>query len=573
MSRDTDSYLASAASGKRFVVFSDGAPKAAIIGIDDLRRFEAMRRGSDAPAPDDIDTAGVDYRSLLRAHDPTVTPIGVYADGTVATLSVRRHHAIIASEHSGREDLLTSAILGAAIANPPTQLNFVLATGRSATGLPAQLANLPHVVAEETDLDDKAALARFLDHIRGEVQSRRALLQRHRVRSYAELRSAQPQSREPTELVFVIDGATELLDTDYELRALRDLVTHIAVAEDTYGLYLWLSSPTPLPHGLRDVVPSRVALQVLSGSHSRDAIGVSDAAQLTRRGSGYVKAGNVAIPRHFQVVAPFDLDQVIADIAPEWNHDDKLSTTAEPAERLRWAAELPQKLTITELVSQWETEGGVRHWARVPIGVIDNSAQHRHSVLTLDFANNPGIVMIAGGNPDHVTAAVATMIAAAHDTNAPEILQFIYLGPAYHTAAFPELLLPNVSEIISWDSSERIDATIEALTRRIATGAPGPRHLVLVVDGWQAWRRDRRDRFDDIADIARRGHPAGVHLVIGTNSYDFHLSSLTPFVSETIELRLSETYGSPFERAASKLIPDDPRRGLTKHGQILLATS
>ncbi|WP_157011574.1 hypothetical protein [Mycobacterium celatum] len=112
VSRDTDRYLASAASGKQFVVFSDGAPKAAIIGIDDLRRFDAMRRGSDGPAPDDIDTTGVDYRSLLRPHDPTVAPIGVYADGSAAMLTVRRHHTIIASEHSGREDLLTSAILG-----------------------------------------------------------------------------------------------------------------------------------------------------------------------------------------------------------------------------------------------------------------------------------------------------------------------------------------------------------------------------------------------------------------------------------------------------------------------------
>ncbi|ORV19531.1 hypothetical protein AWB95_01090 [Mycobacterium celatum] len=135
------------------------------------------------------------------------------------------------------------------------------------------------------------------------------------------------------------------------------------------------------------------------------------------------------------------------------------------------------------------------------------------------------------------------------------------------------MLLPNVSEIISWDSSERIDATIQALARRIATGAPGPRHLVLVIDGWRAWQRDRVDRFDEIADIARRGHPAGVHLVIGTSGYDYRMTSLAPFVSETIELRLSETYGSQFERAAAKLVPDDPRRGLTKHGQILLATS
>jgi DNA segregation ATPase FtsK/SpoIIIE-like protein len=570
-------YLASAAAGRRFVVSTNRVPSAAIISADDLRRLYALERGWDATAVEEVDAAGIDYRSLLSPGDPTITPIGVYGDGTAATLTVRSHHLIVGREHAGREDLLTSAILGAAISNPATELNFVLATGRSATGLPARLADLAHVVAEETDLIDPVALSRFAEQLSGELETRRALLSQHRARSFAELRCRQ-EAFDATgpgvpELVVVINDAAELLGYSYDChKDLRDAIRQLAVAEDAFGLYLWLSSPTSLMHQVTDQLPSRVALQVLSTIDSREAIGVADAAKITKPGIGYTRLGIDATPRRFQVIAPADLDQVVAGAAPTLSHR-VFGPTAEIAGRPRWAAGLPRSLAVGELVSRWEAEGGRRNTACVPIGLVDDPARHRHNVLCLDFANNPGIVTITGGNPDHITAAVATVIAAAYDTNTPETLQFVYLGPAYHTAAFPEFLLPNIRDLVSMGSSERVDATIEALLGRVTAGGPGARHLVLVVDGWRALVHERRERSDQIEYIARRGHAAGVHLVITTDASYYRFSDLKQLVGEMIELRLGELFLTQFDRDAAKLVPDDPHRALTKYGQLLLATS
>lgn len=574
--RNIDDHIGAATAGNPVIVLgnSDATPVAALVSVDDLKYL-----GRAAEPPSTILNA--DYETVLSATPPGQTPIGVHSDQTPATLTIRGHHLIVARDGYGIDQLLCSAIAGAALSRPAAELGFVIATSAATTALPTRLLEAAHIVSYQPDLRDETLLARFVEHLNAEVRARRDALRRLRARSVEDVRQAEPdlsrRNPELADLVVVIDRVGELMDFNNELNR---LVAELLTAEGSLGLHLWMINPTPVtslmlhsvpvPSLLMDIITSRVALQTFSPNHSKSTLGIPDAAFIAEPGVGFHKPDNLTAPQRFAVVplSPEELDSLADAMASRVGHhmfDDE-------GNRPRWADALPESISLNETIEQWEAAGGARNTASVPIGLLDNTDRHEISPFTITFNEAMHAVTIVGANRDYLTAAVDAVTTAAAATNDVDTLRFIYIGPSA-TELRPMWTMSNV-DIVNFTDPTKIASIIEGLKRQIDLRSEDG-HTVLIIDGWDRWQSTPIGAgivgrpAELTVDIARRGPAANVHVIVTTPT-TYYNDALDSVTNERIELRLNQAYESKLDKAAAAVIPDDPHHGLTRHGRLLI---
>lgn len=280
---------------------------------------------------------------VLEARPSGTTPIGVHPDGTPATLAIRRHNLIIGRAGSGRPEVLTSALAGAMLTTSATELGFVIATSAATIGLPEPLLKAAHVRSYQTNLVIPAQRTRFLEQLVGAVASRRKQLRHHQVRSVTELLTRDAtfaQDPELSDLIIIIDGLFEIPNPS----ELIVRIMHLLTLENALGIYLWLTDPAPLIPDVMNLFSDCVALQTISAAHSRDVIGIADAARISEAGVGFVKTG-VSSPRLFRVLPPTGSDL------------DGIDTDSGRTSALRWSQALPESISLTETIARWEASG------------------------------------------------------------------------------------------------------------------------------------------------------------------------------------------------------------------------
>lgn len=582
LARNIEDHIDAAVAGTPVVVLGDSedTPVAALVAADDL----AYLRRAAEPAPV---IRRADYAAVLAATPPGHTPIGVHLDQSPATVPIRGHHLIVARDGFGADQLLVSAITGAALRYPQSELDFVIATAAPVPALPARLLEAAHIVSCQPDLRDATLLARFIEHLTAEVRARRDALRRLHVRSVDDLRRSDPdwarRAPELADLVVVIDRVGELLDLKGELNR---LVTELIVAEGSLGLHLWMINPTPLTTVmfnsmpinsiLMDVITSRIALQTFSPKHSKTTVGIPDAAFISEPGVGFHKPDNLHVAERFAVtvIAASELDALADAMAPRVGHHMFNDERTRP----RWADALPESISLTDTIVQWEAAGGSRNAASVPIGLLDNTGRHELSPFAVTFNEALRALLIVGGNREYLTAAAEAIVVAASATNDREVLQFIYIGPALNTVDDPLWSMPNV-DIIDFNDLTKISTAMEKLKHRIDLPLESG-HIVLIIDGWDRWQYLRWTANEAgvglilspaelVVEMARRGSASGVHVVI-TSATSYNTNLLEGVTDERIELRMSQAYESKIDQAAAAVIPDDHRHGLTRHGRLLI---
>src|SRR5690606_33294925 len=115
-------------------------------------------------------------------------------------LAVEGPHALVAgTTGAGKSELLTTWVLGLALAHPPADLHVLLVDYKGGATFGA-LTGLPHVLGVLTDLDP-GATSRALASLRAELARRERLLAAAGVRSLAE---HTPGGR-PPRLLIVVD--------------------------------------------------------------------------------------------------------------------------------------------------------------------------------------------------------------------------------------------------------------------------------------------------------------------------------------------------------------------------------
>lgn len=113
--RNLDDHIGAVAAGNPVIVLADSGdtPVVALVGVDELKY---LGRGVELPFTRSV--VKVDYASVLAAAPSGQTPIGVHSDQTPATVTIRGHHLIVARDGYGADQLLCSAIAGAAMSWP-----------------------------------------------------------------------------------------------------------------------------------------------------------------------------------------------------------------------------------------------------------------------------------------------------------------------------------------------------------------------------------------------------------------------------------------------------------------------
>lgn len=476
--------------------------------------------GIPPPDPDAVLAAWRSHGGRAAVPSGLAAPLGRGPDGTPVVLDLVRDgpHALVAgTTGAGKSGLLQTWVLALALAHPPTDLAVLLVDYKGGAGF-GPCADLPHVVAQVTDLDAVLA-ARALAGLRAELRRRERLLARQGAPDLVTLR--ERASREaPPRLVVVVDEFRALVD---DLPAFVPGLLRVAAQGRSLGVHLVLATQRPggaVGPDLRANVAVRIALRVTDVGESLDVVGVPDAAAipsaavgraLLRRGPAHPEpvqvahadgeaAGRHALVRRIRggagagpAVGPSPWTPV--DDAP---HPGRRSGSTTPpsvawVEAARtaaaraglgrptppWAPPLPDHLPAEAVRPAADGDRG-----GLAFGIADHPDEQRHAVARWDPAAGPLLVLGAPGSGR--TTVLRTLAAGALDrgwhvhaaaAGDPVPLPALRRGCGTSVTADDSRLLARLVTLLSQPASE-------AGARGPTDPADAPR--LLVVDGLEA---------------------------------------------------------------------------------------
>lgn len=385
--------LAEAAAGERKILAHNGTPQGALVSLSDLDKLNSWPTQAKAIADrspvkelESLRAAGgvpPTYSELLHATAPLHASLGTTFDGNAIALPVNQHYLFAGDDEAELRDLQRTAVLGAALSTPTTDLQFVFATSRAVHSFTEDYQGvLPHVVNEACDLQLKDPSARLIAQLRGEMEARSDLLRQYRVGSIQRLREQHP------ELVDKVPDLVIAVEHPHELDNSTLLGTFESIGRRAdYGIYVWMfirgNEPPTLRHELREWLPIRLATWTASPRVGTELVGLPPG--YTGTGAHELASGEAIIARsqtdrvHFQLCVPEFPDGRV----PSWSS----------AHVERWP-ELPDQISWTrDILPRWT---GAQHPSAaapiIPLGLTDNSGARRLDVLEFDLQAAPGIV-------------------------------------------------------------------------------------------------------------------------------------------------------------------------------------
>lgn len=495
--------LAEAAAGERKILAHNGTPQGALVSLSDLDKLNSWPTQAKAIADrspvkelESLRAAGgvpPTYSELLYATAPLHAPLGTTFDGNAIALPVNQHYLFAGDDEAELRDLQRTAVLGAALSTPATDLQFVFATSRAVHSFTEDYQGiLPHVVNEACDLQLADPSARLIAQLRGEMEARSGLLRQNRVGSIQRLREQHPELADKVpDLVIAVEHPHELYDP-----ALLGTFESIGRRAD-YGIYVWMfirgNEPSKLRHELREWLPIRLAARIASRHAGAELVGLPPG-----YGTGVwpqgLAPGEVIIARsqtdrvHFQLCVPEFPDGRV----PSWS-----SAHAE-----RWP-ELPDQISWTkDVLPRWT---GVQRPSAtapiIPLGLADNPRGHRLDTLEFDLRAAPGIV-------------------ASHDV--AERSQI--LSTAIHAASvlYPDLniytSIPAVGggDNVNVGSPDEVAEKVSDYLGRLGDEEPQGLPALFVIDQAHAISLDFW--LSTAAELASRGPQCGLFAIFGTSA-------------------------------------------------------
>lgn len=418
--RNTGRYTALAAEGRRIVIIKDQQLVAALVGIHDLNRLDALDSApelafDEAPGAESAQPVPPPPGALVIGH--TVTGAAAYVDPQQSLMVVGR----------GASDFMSALLARVGEESADLNLEFVIASGRDfLLPRPSVPDRVPAILSVVADMaQTHASIYRLAEQVAGEIECRSARLAESSVNAIDQYRRLHSDA--PADLVIVIDA------DEADPGTLHRMVSEISRRGERLGISVWLYAVAATQHsGLPGAeISQRVALPMETPTHSRDVI-YSDVAYRLKLGQAVLlQRGGELTP--FRVPAPEDdvvLMPAIATVAPE----------------LQWPP-LPSSPPLESIVTGGgqDDDGAIR----LPIGVIDDPRHHSHPVYSLTLTRGK-FTEVQTDNDYFAKAFVGAVMRSVSLAVDPSVqgVRFLYIGSA---RLLPEADRASLLGTYSWE--------------------------------------------------------------------------------------------------------------------------
>lgn len=488
---------------------------------------------------------------------------------------------------SGKSEVLKTIILGLALTHHPYDLNFALVDYKGGAAF-NELLHLPHTVGVVTDIETHASYAeRVILALSGEIEHRKKVLEEARSsfglgRTHIDEYRKLPVKRLLPRLVIIFDEFAEFKQRHPEES--RRLIS-IARLGRSLGIHLILATQNiqaAIDPEILQNATFRICLRVSDPQDSLQMIGIRDAVALPR-GRAYFAAQTRHLfqvaysggPYRFSTHETIPLSKMLPDgIQPLATERTESQVIAErlvyAAENLNirkppaiWPDPLPERLHLPNLLQE-NVEGGwddrTSKWkqsrsrnveassdsAVYPIiGLCDQPAQQRQSILQVDPSRGEGHLLIFGSSKTGKSTLLRTFVSSLAHTKAPNEAWVYILDFGGQSALKVLEGFPHVGDVITRFELERAQRLIEFIHARIAERNELFRKasidsladynanmkdkqqrlsmIYLIIDGFSNLKRTflntpgGTELVASITSLVSGGLAAGIHLVIASN--------------------------------------------------------
>ncbi|MDR1376339.1 MAG: type VII secretion protein EssC [Synergistaceae bacterium] len=552
----------------------------------------------------------IDAPKLWRESRPTkslAARIGVRENGDLFHFDVHEkkmgpHGLVAGTTGSGKSEALTTWLLSMALSFSPVDVNFFLIDFKG-DGLAGVLKELPHVAGTVGNLSEASVIVRALRSLDGELKRRQHVFSDagvKNIQSYQETFRAGKVSDPMAYLLIVID---EFAEMHTQFPELSDQFISVARTGRSLGIYLTLTMQSPggiVKGQVESNLNFRIVLRTSGPGESREALGTSDAAAISKRtpGRAWVRSGEVyELVQTFYSAAPYN------PVSGPTGPSTKIYITAESGERtlvygktietngkdgvvddteghavaeyvretakgeggLRarpvWTRPLPEKVLLSSLLAgrgafangSWQRNEGFS----VVAGLVDDPENQTQYPLFLDFIEN-GHYALYGAPSSGKTTFLQTALLSAALSYTPDQVRFLVLDFGTWGLKLFERL-PHTLLVADANDAEKVKKTEEYLLSELAarkrqcagqgvgslrdyaeiTGKSLPVILV-AVDNMAALHAQCPDLADSLTDIAREGGNLGLHLILTAGSQGSFMYKIAQHLKASIALQLTD---------------------------------
>lgn len=505
------------------------------------------------------------------------------------------HTILIGTTGSGKSEFMKSLVLGAAVAYPPSLMNFFFLDFKGGAAF-SIFEDLPHVNGVVTNLRPEL-VERGLDSIKNEIERRQQEFAKVRVQRIWEYNDRHPDAPLP-HLVLFLDEFTRGLADFPRLREVLDVLVRQG---RSLGMYLVLANQDVSAEvdKLLNNVGWRIALKVAKN----DELAIIDRrlANATRAGQGYLRsmngeiiefqAGYGGFPVQTAASAEaegFIIYQVEAGGSYKTFFQQVGGTT--PTEKKPKESALKEETAIISTLKQAMAELHIKSAARIYLeplpetialetilaeagislaysdgkwrkqketwplvafwGEVDMPQICQQDILRTDFSERDGHLWIVGAQGSGKDMALTSLLMSLALTYTPDQVHFYILELGAGELTGMEAL-PHTGAVIRPLNQEKerlirllnfLDDEMDRRAEVVAmsedkTVFPGPA-LLVVINNYAELRANFPDESERLMRFVRDGKPLGIHLVVVTNRGPELIRSVSNNIARRLVLQL-----------------------------------